>query len=75
MTRARRLRMFVLIDALGWTYVEDSRFLADLLPYRTPLRTFLGYSSGAVPSILTGVPPARHGHWNLFYRDPARSPD
>lgn len=74
MKGTRQLHIFVLIDALGWTYVEESRFLADLLPYRTPLRTFLGYSSGAVPSILTGVPPARHGHWNLFYRDPARSP-
>ncbi len=74
MKGARRLRIFVLIDALGWTYVEDSRFLADLLPYRSPLRTFLGYSSGAVPTILTGVPPVQHGHWNLFYRNPAGSP-
>ncbi len=42
MKGARRLRIFGLIDALGWTYVEDSHFLADLLPYRTPLKTFLG---------------------------------
>ena len=22
----------------------------------------------------SGMTPAQHGHWNLFYRDPARSP-
>jgi predicted AlkP superfamily pyrophosphatase or phosphodiesterase len=66
--------VFVLIDALGWRLVEEHRFLADVLPYRTPLRTVLGYSSAAIPTILTGRPPAEHGHWNLFYYDPDGSP-
>jgi len=48
--------------------------LADLLPYQRPLRTVLGFSSGAIPTILTGLPPARTGHWNLFYYDPKGSP-
>jgi predicted AlkP superfamily pyrophosphatase or phosphodiesterase len=34
----------------------------------------LGFSSGAIPTILTGLPPARTGHWNLFYYDPENSP-
>jgi hypothetical protein len=34
----------------------------------------LGYSSGAIPSILTGRVPADHGHWNLLYYDPIASP-
>jgi predicted AlkP superfamily pyrophosphatase or phosphodiesterase len=38
------------------------------------MRTVLGFSSGAIPTILTGVPPARNGHWNLFYYDPKNSP-
>ncbi len=68
------IRLFVLIDALGWPYVEQSKFLADVLPHRSSLSTVLGYSSGAVPTILTGQPPAETGHWNLFYYDPENSP-
>jgi hypothetical protein len=68
------VNVFVLIDALGWKYLEGRSFLADLLPYRRPLRTVLGFSSGAIPTILTGFPPAKTGHWNLFYYDPEGSP-
>jgi len=71
---APRLRLFVLIDALGWRFLEGREFLSDLLPYRQPLRTVLGFSSGAIPTILTGLPPAQNGHWNLFYYDPQGSP-
>lgn len=74
MSGVASVQIFVLIDALGWVFVEDRGFLADLLPFRRPLRTVLGYSSGAIPTILTGRPPAEHGHWNLFYYDPAGSP-
>ena len=73
-TPRRPLHLFVLIDALGWSYIEGRDFLNDILPYRRPLRTVLGYSSGAIPTILTGVPPAQNGHWNLFYYDPQGSP-
>jgi len=38
------------------------------------MRTVLGFSSGAIPTILTGVPPALNGHWNLVYFDPEGSP-
>jgi hypothetical protein len=68
------IRIFVLIDALGWPVVTKLAFLNDVLPHRRPLRTILGYSSGAIPSILTGRVPAEHGHWNLFYYDPTGSP-
>jgi Type I phosphodiesterase / nucleotide pyrophosphatase len=68
------LRLFVLIDALGWSYLEGRSFLNDILPYRRPLRTVLGFSSGAIPTILTGEWPSQNGHWNLFYYDPQGSP-
>jgi hypothetical protein len=68
------ISLFVLIDALGWQLLQTHDFLADLLPFRTRLRTVLGFSSGAIPTILTGLLPARHGHWNLIYYDPAGSP-
>jgi hypothetical protein len=70
----RPLSLFVLIDALGWSLLKGQNFLTDFLPYRQPVRTVLGFSSGAIPTILTGLAPARHGHWNLFYYDPDRSP-
>src|SRR6266851_7453860 len=66
--------VFALIDALGWQYLEGQEFLDDILTHRTPLQTVLGFSSGAIPTILTGAPPAVTGHWNLFYYDPAGSP-
>src|SRR5579864_7910707 len=68
------IRLFVLIDALGWQVLKKHRFLNDILPHRQPLRTVLGFSSGAIPTILTGMPPATTGHWNLFYYDPQGSP-
>jgi len=73
-TRKRRISLCVLIDALGWKILEDQRFLNDVLGYRQPLRTVLGFSSGAIPSLLTGQSPSQHGHWNLFYYDPVKSP-
>jgi predicted AlkP superfamily pyrophosphatase or phosphodiesterase len=69
-----RLDLFILIDALGWEYIKDRPFLNDLLPYRRPLQTVLGFSSGAIPTILTGAWPSVTGHWNLFYYDPQGSP-
>lgn len=69
-----KLHLFVLIDALGWEFIKNRNFLEDLLPYRQPLRTVLGFSSGAIPTILTGQKPAVTGHWNLFYYDPQGSP-
>lgn len=74
MSAPRPLHIFVLIDAMGWAIIKQLDFLSGMLPYRTPLRTVLGFSSGAIPTILTGVPPARTGHWNLLYYDPKGSP-
>src|SRR5439155_1478693 len=68
------LRVVVLIDAFGWEIAQRLGFLSDALPHRAPVRTVLGYSSGAIPTMLTGKSPAEHGHWNLFYYDPEGSP-
>lgn len=64
----------VLIDALGWEILRERPFLDDILPERHRVETILGYSSGAIPTVLTGQLPSSHGHWNLFYRSPATSP-
>lgn len=70
----RHITLNILIDALGWQILQDESFLDDVLPQRQPLETVLGFSSGAIPSILTGQSPSVHGHWNLFYYDPEKSP-
>lgn len=66
--------VFVLIDAMGWAYVRDRDGLSDILPYKQELTTVLGFSSGAIPSILSGQLPQQNGHWNLFYFAPDKSP-
>jgi hypothetical protein len=68
------LSIYVLVDALGWEVLRDRPFLDDVLTDRRWLVTVLGYSSGAIPTLLSGRLPAEHGHWNLFYRAPATSP-
>ncbi len=68
------LSIYVLVDALGWEIIRDRPFLDDVLEERRWLQTILGYSSGAIPTILSGRLPSQHGHWNLFYRSPATSP-
>src|SRR3989442_1117360 len=68
------LSIYVLVDALGWELVRGRPFLDDVLIDKRWLVTILGYSSGAIPSLLSGRYPNQHGHWNLFYRSPAASP-
>ncbi len=68
------LIVLVLVDALGWDVVGESGFLAAELPHRRPLDTVLGFSSGAIPSLLSGTWPSENGHWVMFHRAPGRSP-
>ena len=68
------LSIYVLVDALGWEVLKGRPFLDDVLTDRRWLTTILGYSSGAIPTLLSGRTPSQHGHWNLFYRSPERSP-
>lgn len=69
-----RRQLVILIDALGWELCQRHGFLQKELPVRGPVRTVLGFSSGAIPTLLTGLWPAQHGRWNLLYYDPAQSP-
>jgi hypothetical protein len=71
---AAPLSIYVLVDALGWEILRGRPFLDDLLVERRWLTTILGYSSGAIPTLLSGMTPSQHGHWNLIYRDPEHSP-
>ena len=46
------LSIYVLVDALGWEVIRDRPFLDDVLTERRWLTTILGYSSGAIPTII-----------------------
>jgi len=69
-----KVTIAVLIDALSWETLRQSELLAGRRADCRPLRTILGYSSAAVPSILTGRLPQEHGRWSYLYYDPAHSP-
>jgi hypothetical protein len=70
----RRLDVAILIDALGWEIKEHFGFCDGLLPNSEPLDTVLGYSSAAIPSLLTGEYPQRHGAWSMYKLSPKNSP-
>lgn len=46
----------------------------DIIKTRVSLKTPLGYSSAAVPTILSGRVPSEHGHWSFFFYSPKTSP-
>ena len=62
------------IDALGWEVVKKYNFASDLLPVRHSAEMQFGYSSAAIPTILTGATPEAHGHMNFYYYSPKKSP-
>lgn len=66
--------IFVLMDALGWEWIKEHPFLKEVAPYRRPLDSVLGFSTAAIPSILTGRFPEEHGRLSLFYRANGHSP-
>ena len=70
----KTIEIFLFIDALGWKIVNDHRFLTELLPERKKINMQFGYSSSAIPTILSGKTPAEHGHLGLFRFAPETSP-
>ena len=72
--KEKTIEIFLFIDALGWKIVNDHNFLPELLPHRKKIFMQFGYSSSAIPTILSGKTPAEHGHLGLFKFAPATSP-
>ncbi|MFH1277014.1 MAG: alkaline phosphatase family protein [Candidatus Eisenbacteria bacterium] len=69
----RRTVIVFLIDAFGWDLQETRPFLAEHV-HRRPLKTILGFSSAAIPTLLTGKHPDEHGRWFLYRRSRSDSP-
>ena len=70
----KTIEIFLFIDALGWKIVNDHKFLTELLPERKKINMQFGYSSSAIPTILSGKTPSEHGHLGLFRFAPETSP-
>jgi hypothetical protein len=64
--------LVVFVDALGPDQLARHGEGLAFLPHSRPLRGVLGYSSGALATVLTGAPPQAHGRMCLFS---ARQPD
>jgi hypothetical protein len=72
---ASPLKVVFLIDALGWRIAERFEFCRGLFEKRGALDTVLGYSSAAIPSLLSGTAPSEHGAWAMWrLADEGRSP-
>lgn len=72
--KAKKVEVFLFIDALGWEIVNRFDFLSGEFPCRYPVRMQFGYSSTAIPTILSGRHPQEHGHLSFFYYDREGSP-
>ncbi len=72
--KAKRVEVFMFIDALGWDIVNRFGFLSDEFPCRYPVRMQFGYSCTAIPTILSGRRPDEHGHLSFYYYDKKGSP-
>ncbi len=68
------VEIFLFIDALGWELVSRTSFMAEKLPFRRKTEMQFGYSSTAIPTILSGRSPSEHGHLGLFRFAPDDSP-
>lgn len=58
----------ILLDGLGNEIVQKTSFLKDILENVRPLKTVLGYSCAAQASIITGLLPAQHGGFTVYYK-------
>lgn len=58
--------LVVFVDAFGFDQLERFDELFGSFPHRKSLQSILGYTSGALPTILTGEPPDVHGRMCLF---------
>jgi len=63
-----RLTLIVLLDALGHRQASSPSFLPWCEAPRAPVRTVLGYSSAAIPTLLSGRWPEEHGHFAMYRR-------
>ena len=68
------LTLNIFVDGYGWLLSRQDPVFDDLLPYRYRVRSVLGYTNTALPTILTGGHPEAHGAFGLLAEARKRSP-
>jgi len=53
------------INALDWEIIKDRDFLKEPALHRYRVGMQFGYSSTAIPTVLTGEKPTIHKHFNI----------
>ena len=70
MGESREKVLVLFVDAFGPEQLKRFGERLSFLPHQKSLEGILGYSSGAIPTILTGQPPSVHGRMCLFTERP-----
>ena len=69
----KKIKITMFIDALGWEIVNNYGFMPKL-EFRNKVQMQFGYSSTALPTILSGKQPSVHNHFTLFKFNLKNSP-
>lgn len=59
---------------MGWELMKKHDFMKEEMPIRNASKMQFGYSSTAIPTILTGKKPSEHGQFSYYYYDKNDSP-
>jgi len=70
----KKLKLFIFIDSFGYELIKKYGILNRRFNYKCPLKMQFGYSSTAIPTILTGKLPSEHGQFTFYYLDRENSP-
>lgn len=70
----KKLQLFIFVDALGYEIISKHNFMSESLPFNKKIEMQFGYSSTAIPTILSGTRPRTHKHFSFFYLDKENSP-
>ena len=74
MKKKTKIAISIFVDSVGFYQLQKDSNLFNNYKYKYPLTMQFGYSSTAIPTILTGKKPTEHGHLSFFYYDPENSP-
>ncbi len=69
----RRPALIVFVDAFAFDYLAERPFLPGFWQAELALESLIGYSSGIVPALWSGLYPDQTNAWNEFFYQP-RSP-
>ena len=63
----KEIDLFIFIDSYGFELLKKTGSLHPKLKFQKPVKMQFGYSSTAIPSILTGELPSTHKQFTFFY--------